>query len=262
MKISKRYSFLFLILACYFIILILYFSKIYTQSNDIKANWGTFGDFIGGSLSPIIGLVSIVLTYRIINNQILQDKQTEFKYMFEILFTAIPQKKEYIALRKLKGNEALKKINKDIESVYSKLHQEQLSAGPGSNINEAWASVYKDIGGSSGPFMKNLHNCLKIIDKHCVGIHKKVYADLLRAQLSEEELIFIFYNGIAHQDFGGFKDRIERYSVLKDVANYDFDDQLRALYSAEAFEDTPDDFIKVFSVFKKNFKIELNFSRN
>lgn len=262
MKISKRYSYLFLILVCYIVLLVFYFSNIFSQDTQIKANWGTFGDFMGGSLSPIIGLVSILLTYRIINNQILQDKQTEFKYMFEILFAAIPQKKEYIILRKLKGNEALKKINKDIESVYAKLHQEQVSAGPKSNVNEAWESVYEDIGGSSGPFMKNLHNCLKIIDKHCIDVHKKVYADLLRAQLSEEELIFIFYNGIAHQDFGGFKDRIERYSILKDVRNYGFDHQLKVLYSAQAFEDTPDDYIKLFSVFKKSFKIELNFSRN
>jgi hypothetical protein len=85
---------------------------------------------------------------------------------------------------------------------------------------------------------------------------------LLRAQLSEEELIFIFYNGVARQNFGGFKDGLERYSILKDVKNHAFDHQLKVLYSDQAFQDNPDDSWRIFSVFKRNFKIELNFSRN
>lgn len=262
MKSIKRYSSVYIIVLFYIGLMIFYFCK-FTELENSRGDWGTFGDFMGGSLSPLIGIISIILTYRVINNQIMQDRQTEFKYMFEILFAAMSDKKQYIKIKELVGNEALKRINKDIEGVYKKFVKSKISATPKKNISSAFWSVHDDLQGCSGPFMKNIHNCLKAIDKHCLDSHKKEYSDLLRAQLSREELVFIFYNGIGDDDFQSFKDRIEKYSLLKDVHNYPFEPELKELYSDNSFKDDPDqDSFKLLSIFKKNFKIEIKFSRN
>jgi len=247
------------VIVIYAILLLMYLLHFNGGLSNDTANWGTFGDFLGGALSPIIGIISVVLTYKIINNQNLQDNQTEFKYMFEILFNSINEKQKSIKWKKLKGDLALVRINNDMEKIFAGLKQSRSKINSLELMRKAFWSVHEDINRSSAPFMKNLHNCLKAIDNHCADNRKKEYADLLRAQLSKEELIFIFYNGLAHDNFKNFKARVEKYGILKDVRNHHFDPELRNKYNESAFSDERDGKSAaskfLFSIFSRNFEV-------
>ena len=264
-KISSS-IFILIVISLYIILLFMY-KKTFPISSTDNTDWGTFGDYIGGSLSPIIGIIGIVFTYNIINNQNIENRQQEFKYMFQILFDAITQKKEIIESTKRKstkkGHAAFPVINRDIESVWKFKKKQSPSSDPVVLFREAFWSVFEDINHTSAAYMKNLHNCLKIVNKNCIDDRRREYADLIRAQLSPEELIFVFYNSLASDTFASFRSNLEKFSILKDISNQNLDPILMALIDKKAFEDEPEDCRKI-AFYKKNFsfEIKINFKRN
>ncbi|GAA3773461.1 putative phage abortive infection protein [Flavobacterium ginsengiterrae] len=274
-KICKRYWPLILVIAVYLICLTIYFCNFHSGFSKEKGEWGTFGDFFGGTLSPLIGIISIILTYDVIKNQSQETKQSEFKNIFQILFDGIPEKENIIETKKriakkgvvtLVGQKALFRINKDIEAVYQAEKRKKSNTNiPNIDIfKKSFWTVYDNINGSSSPFMKILHNCLKAIDNHCLEERQEAYSSLLRAQLHKDELIFIFYNAISSEDFSDFKKRVEKYSILKDLVDYKFPDgiqDLRELYNASAFIEDK----KVRTKIEHHntvFSFELNFTFN
>lgn len=266
MRIIKQYWAIIIVILVYGGLLTLYFKQ-FNQGFSIKNdNWGTFGDFFGGSLSPLIGIISIVLTYNIINNQNKENRQSEFKYMFEILFDSIDQKREIIERKvriTLNGKKALNRINKDIKSVYEFQKRQNPALTDIQAFRNAFWSVYDDINASSSPYMKVLHNCLKTIDKNCVSERQEQYSSLLRAQLHADELIFIFYNGIAHDDFSNFKKRIEKYSLLKEISHYSLPLELKTLYNPKAFkEEEKTQTTRKLYHYSRRFSFELKFTFN
>jgi hypothetical protein len=239
-KLIKRFWAIILVVLVYIFLLYKYFSHFNLDYSTENADWGTFGDFLGGSLSPLVGIISIFLTYNIINNQSKESRQEEFINIFKILFDSISKKEEIIERKgrpKLSGKKAIARINKDIESVYKFEKRNNPKEDTFLLFKKSFWIVYEDINGSSSPYMKVLHNCLKIIDKDCIEERQEAYSSLLRAQLHPDELVFIFYNAIASDDFKSFKTRIEKYSILKDIANYKFPEELREKYKIGAFEE-------------------------
>lgn len=264
MKWIKRYWAIVFIIFVYVILLYKYFSHFNLGYSNENGDWGTFGDFLGGSLSPLIGIISIILTYNIINNQSKESRQTEFKNMFQILFDSISDKETIIERKgrpNLSGKKALLRINKDIESVYKSERRKNPTDNALESFEKSFWSVYDDIKGSSSPYMKVLHNCLKVIDKHCLEERQEAYSSLLRAQLHPDELVFIFYNAIASDDFKSFKSRIEKYSILKDIAGYELPTELKEQYKPSAFEENKKEARKI-THYNRVFSFEMKFTFN
>lgn len=207
-----------------------------------NSDWGLFGSYLGGVTSPILGIIGIVLTYNILNNQNKESRQSEFKYMFQILFESLEEKKELITIKKgrksYSGKEAIKFINIDFKSLIRYQKNQSTSRPTREIVSSAFWSIYDDANGSFAIYMKNMHNCLKVIDKFCEDAHKRTYADLLRAQLDSEEMIFLLYNGIGSSDFAGFKTRIEKYTMLQDIGNTtSVDADIKSLYDNKAYNE-------------------------
>lgn len=262
MRKIKKYWAIILVLIVYVALLITYFVNFHGKWSIVNSNWGAFGDFFGGSLSPLIGIISIVLTYNIINNQTNENRQSEFKYMFQILFNSIDQKREVIEHKVrtvLNGNKAIKRVIKDIESVYTFQKKKNPTGDSLALFQTAFWSVYDDINSTSGPYMKVLHNCLKSIDNNCTSDRREEYAALLRAQLHPDELMFIFFNGIASTDHKSMKKRIEKYSLLKDISHLPIPEELKALYDPKAFQEIEKPTKKYFH-YNRHFSFELKFT--
>lgn len=264
MRMIKRYWPLLFVIVVYILLLCNYFIHFSSGYSDKNDDWGTFGDFLGGSLSPLIGIITIILTYNIINNQSRESRQAEFKNIFQILFDSINNKIDIVERKgrpNLSGKKAIFRINKDIESVYKSEKRKNPNTDTLKVFKNSFWSVYDDIKGSSSPYMKVLHNCLKAIDRHCIEERQETYSSLLRAQLSPDELVFIFYNAIASDDFEKFKLRIEKYSILKDVYGYNFPQELRELYDPKAFEEDIKE-IKKITHQNRVFSFEMKFTLN
>lgn len=254
--ILKKYWGLIVVISIYIILAIFYFNNFQNGISISNEDWGTFGDFFGGTLSPIIGIISIYLTYNIIYNQIKENKQSEFKYIFQILFDSLDTKRNSITWNQNNKSfteiKAIQRINSDIESLYSYLKDKNKTKTDIENFQDAFWSIYEDINGSSSPYMKVIHNSLKSIDKNCLDERKEEYSSILRAQLNSDELIFIFYNSISTSNFKNFKNRIEKFSILKDVSEYKFPEELKVLMGKKAFDEQSS-----LSIINRELKLKL-----
>lgn len=217
----------------------LYLFNFNFKLSDDNSKWGTFGDFLGGALNPILGIITIVLTYDIIKTQFIENKQSEFKYMFQILFDVIEENKNLISYNRFgkvyKGREALPIINKGIENLYQSLNEVE-GSDKNDNFDRAFWSMFESIDGSSATFMKTIHNCFKVIDEYCLDERKSTYSDLVRAQFHTDDLKFLLYNGIASDDFKSLKSRFEKFTILKDLhGNASIDEYLKNRYEINAY---------------------------
>jgi len=99
-----------------------------------------------------------------------------------------------------------------------------------SNKNEDWVTkafkeiyleIYSKLGSDLGHYYRNLYRIIKLIDRQDFGIAeskefdlKYHYVSIVRSQLSDDEVVWLFYNGL--YDYGEkFKPLIVKYSLLK-----------------------------------------------
>jgi len=83
-------------------------------------------------------------------------------------------------------------------------------------INSAYLEFYDKNQSEIGHYFRSLYNIAKFVHNSEIE-DKRLYSNLLRAQLSVNEMSLIFYNCLS--DFGSekFKPLIEEYSLLKGV---------------------------------------------
>ena len=94
----------------------------------------------------------------------------------------------------------------------------------GIQIHEAYKKLFQDHGHLLGHYFRNLYRIFKKIDEIKINgfsnENKKSHAKLVRAQLSEYEVLLLFYNGIWIGDGDKFKHLMEQYELLEGI-NYD-----------------------------------------
>jgi hypothetical protein len=82
---------------------------------------------------------------------------------------------------------------------------------------EYYGEVYKMHESELGPYFRNLYHAFKFIDKSDRNEPERIaYANIVRAQLSINEAVLLFYNGIWGEG-RNFRELIERYGILKHV---------------------------------------------
>lgn len=174
----------------------------------------------------------------------LQNKQ-QFETTFFNLLRIFGDLVESIDLRS-KG--AVTAQGKDVFPIFLKRIRSQESFRADgwydSMPRKIWAEdVYADFYNNNhkselGHYFRTLFNLYKFVDRSDVE-DKKFYTNLIRAQLSNDETMLLFLNGLSSEG-EKFREYLERYSVLKNV---DKDDALyrhakgKDIYSPSAFGD-------------------------
>ncbi|WP_181003689.1 putative phage abortive infection protein [Aeromonas bestiarum] len=83
-------------------------------------------------------------------------------------------------------------------------------------IREKYLSFDRRYGSSVGPYCRTLYQALKIIDdSEMDSSDKKMYANIVRAQLSLHELYIIFFCGLSEYGDGSFKFYLEKYEFFE-----------------------------------------------
>lgn len=90
-----------------------------------------------------------------------------------------------------------------------------------------------------GHYFRNIYQILKFVDQSLIP-NKKFYTNLLRSQLSSNELGLLFYNCLSELGCERFKPLIERYEFLKHLPRYEIisPDEIKQ-YSPMAFGGNP-----------------------
>jgi hypothetical protein len=71
--------------------------------------------------------------------------------------------------------------------------------------------------GDVGHYFRNMYNILKFINNSQIE-HKRLYSNILRAQLSSHELALLFYNCLTSNGVEKFKPLIEKFTLLKNLS--------------------------------------------
>ena len=89
-----------------------------------------------------------------------------------------------------------------------------------------------------GHYFRHIYQILKFVDESSID-NKPLYANLLRAQLSSDELALLFFNCISDLGSKRFKLLVERYSLLEHLPLYDvFKKEDAVQFNRKAFGDS------------------------
>jgi hypothetical protein len=195
------------------------------------AGLGPVGDFIGGSTMAFLNLASFLMVVAaiIMQKEELSLQREEVKRTREeYQKTNITMKKQQvdntffnmvklhndivnaIELKEKKGRICLKEIYEwlgySIESNSTELEL----------VQSQYNSFYESFEHILGHYFRNLYRIVKFIDEsELTEIEKKNYLGILRAQLSKEELLLIFYNALSIRG-ENFKELIIEYNFFDD----------------------------------------------
>jgi len=224
-----------------FIILLSIFATIYSQQD-----LGTFGDFFGGILNPLVGLAGVVLLFLTwqTTREELKETQKEFKQSNDIfeaqkremqlqtfdnkffqmlgffndirnnleIELSLPDKDdELITLRENKGVSSFKGINLSIILNEAKIHLKTVDL-------KLHISEYYRVFFLISNYFLTLYQILKFIDKESLieFEQQKSYSNIIRSQFSEEELITILFN-LYRLEGSSHKELIEKYSIFEHI---------------------------------------------
>lgn len=106
-------------------------------------------------------------------------------------------------------------------------------------FNSKYEEFFTEYQSSIGYYFRNLYNVVKFVHEHDFPKKfeaKKAYINLIRAQLSSDELVLLFYNCLSNRG-SKFKTLVEEYSLLEDTPlEEDIHKQLKELfYKKSAF---------------------------
>ncbi|MED3508024.1 putative phage abortive infection protein [Bacillus velezensis] len=219
------------ITACGVALIIPFAILICTNNLSLKGidGLGTFGDFFGGTTVGLFNLSSIllVLTAVIMQRKELEQTRREFVKTNETLtkqqfdntfFNMINLHNEIVRTLNdngTSGKELLGNIEGEIsywvESIDLDLHEDEYAI---ELLITSYERAYKNYDNILGHYLRNLYRIVKFIDEAKLSKkEKKNYIGILRAQLTIDELLIIFYNALSIRGMN-FKDIITKYNFF------------------------------------------------
>jgi hypothetical protein len=85
-------------------------------------------------------------------------------------------------------------------------------------VLEQYELIVKNKQSELGHYFRHLYHIIKYIDKSEV-VDKEKYIDLVQAQMSDEELVITFYNGLSKYGVKNFYPLLDKYSFLENIQN-------------------------------------------
>ena len=120
---------------------------------------------------------------------------------------------------------------------FLKAKHNSLRADPFDRITFALNELYAEYESELGHYFRHLYHILKFIDEHR-DVDRLRYRAFLRAQLSADEFVLLFYNCLGHRG-EKCKPLVEKYGMLKPIPPESLFDQEHALlYNKRAFTPT------------------------
>jgi len=83
-------------------------------------------------------------------------------------------------------------------------------------INKVYLNFYEDHQAEIGHYFRSIYHIIKLVDESTVE-NKRLYTNLVRAQLSSYELSLLFYNCLSDLGKENFKPYIEKYALFKNL---------------------------------------------
>jgi len=116
-----------------------------------------------------------------------------------------------------KGRKRIQSTGKDFYAMCKPLKNPPINYGLTHCLDEYsnWFKLYEV---EFGPYFRTMFKLIEFVHLSGFG-NKKVYIDLLCAQLSSYEAGLLFYHCLSDNGLGNFKELVEKYGLLKHMPN-------------------------------------------
>ncbi|MEC5205662.1 hypothetical protein QF022_000618 [Vogesella perlucida] len=226
-------------LAIFLFILVLgfYFSKFNVRLSSVNGDWGTFGDFLGGTLNPIFSLMSLIALLYTIALQTDEMAQTreelsrtadaqkkaeealngqlnaQRKQIFETTFFSLLDQHNKTLEKLISKNESRSSKESDLEWIRSGI------TGFGIRSIEKQREIIHTNNNLCGSYFRVLYRILKFISTDCYDKNKeKFYSGIVRSFIGNDVIQILACNCYCtDKDNQYFKYRllIEKYAFLE-----------------------------------------------
>jgi len=197
---------------------------------------GTFGDFVGGVLNPILTFftfMALILTIVLQQTELAEsrvelsksaralegqlkalDRQNFESTFFEMLglHNSIVNAMD-VHRRKQDtwhGRDCFRHFVRELKIAYENSAEHNELQRVLTAHEKLWDNFYGDL----AHYYRYLYNIIRFIDESAVD--KIRYIRILRAQLSDDELVILFYNGLTHRAIN-FRAYIERFALFDNL---------------------------------------------
>lgn len=205
-----------------------------------QEDFGTFGDYIGGTLGAVFGIISIYYIYKTYKEQVsasINQKRmaelTQFESAFFALLDGHRAVKESIHIIKgtdhILGIKALDEAALNLQANLLKYEYEKNDFTKVSfselrkELNTIYSQSMNELGEASvAHYFRNLYNLLNYITQTEYSVDKEKYVRLVQSQMSNNELFLLFFNALSDYGFPKMHEQVVIYSMLENLRYNEF----------------------------------------
>jgi hypothetical protein len=197
---------------------------------SIQAKPGDFGDSFGISSSLFSGLAFAILIATLYaqreelalqRQELTETREVFTREQFESTFFQLVGMHEKVtngmALRadgseERRGRACFPELLRRLDEVYHRGGFPETDEER--RVIAVFAAFYQEFEYMLGPYFRVLYNVIRYVDEARIA-DKKIYANLVRAQLSSHELALLYYSVAFHPHGVGMRKYVGRYKLLK-----------------------------------------------
>ncbi|WP_429236137.1 putative phage abortive infection protein [Aeromonas salmonicida] len=231
-----------------------------------KSSFGEWGDFFGGVLNPLLTFLTfmgLLLTIILQNKElrqarvearrsadalVSQNKTIEKQSFEQTVFNMLGLQQQIInSIDLFETNTQRTTAGRDcFEVFYNRFEKSAKNSGVNfhgeicdlekeqQRINNAWRVFWKTHQSELGHYFRYLYNIIRFIDEK--KYDTATYMRIVRAQLSDQELLILFYNCLSVHGQEKFKPLVETYALFDNLPTSKLINKNHTLlYKAKAF---------------------------
>lgn len=211
-------------------------------SNE-STEWSNFGQYVGGVIAPVLGLLAFVGVLISIANQKSENyrAETENRIIKHIEFhhnicNNVKIAYDIKATKFKEGRQAFEFLyEKHLKTYLEEVEKQSPHLDEAQKIDNAFTKLYNKEGKQFGFYFRNLYYLIKYIDDS-KEVDKNHYSKLVRAQLSTPEIQLLMYNCLFKKG-KNFKDLVIKYGLLNGIDETEMINPIHnQLYDSKAFD--------------------------
>lgn len=200
---------------------------------ESSGDFGVFGDYIGGTVGTVVGIISIFLLYETYTSQVKfarkQDAAAKFQQFETTFFNLLEQQQMLreqlggvIGDNNFQGLSYLKRLREDLSDALSCLNYRMDEITIDNKVllknvvNQLYLDFFLPNVSHLGHYFRHIYHILKYVDDTHIS-EGKGYVDILQAQLSNDELYLLAINGISNYGRRKMLPLMDKYSLLENL---------------------------------------------